>query len=188
MAISPKGKRGAPRKLTTEQQHFIVNRLACYTSIIDTQKEFEAEYGEPIDRNLVGRYDPTRRYTAKLGQRLVELFYATRKNYEDGLLAMHPISKKVYRVDQLGRMFERAYDKGNHPFAAQLLKQAAEEVAQLDDRKAKDRRWGRDTQAAEAEDDNGDSVEVEVELDNMRAVLADTLSGILAAAQNSTKQ
>ena len=187
MAKAPTKPTGK-RKLTIEQQHFLVTRLACYTTVRDVQEEFLAEYDEPIDRNLVGRYDPTKRYTTSLGKNLVELFNATRKNYEAGLLDMHPISKRVYRIDKLGKMFERAYDSKNMPLAAQFLKQAAEEVGELASHKDKARRYSQGDRLppdspdapAEAGYDGGD-----VELGSLRQMLVDVLTDVMPPASAS---
>ena len=179
-------KSDGKRKLTIQQQHFIVSRLACYTQIKDVQTEFEEEFGFPVDRNLVGRYDPTKRYNDRLGQKLVDLFHTTRKNYEDGLLAMHPISKRVYRVDKLGKMFERAYEKGNHPLAAQFLKQAADEVEEIQDRKRKAKRWGQQDNVPPDQADEFDGSEVESE--SLREILADALGKALSLPGSNTVQ
>lgn len=167
------------RKLTVEQQHFIVTQLACYTQLRDVAAEFEEEFGFTVERNVIGRYDPTKRYNTTLSKKLVDLFFATRKNYEQGLLDMHPISKKVYRVDRLGRMFERAYDRGNHPLAAQLLKQAADEVSEIREHKEKARRWGQGDRIPPDEAEDFDDSETEVE--NMKQVLTDFVKSALGS-------
>lgn len=178
------GRRGAQRKLTTEQQHFIVTQLACYVSIVDIQGEFEKTYGEKIDRNLVGRYDPTRAYSRSLAQKLVELFNATRKAYEEGLLGLHPISKRTFRVERLGRMFEKTYDKGNIPLAASLLKQAADEMAEMPGAKQAAARGKQNDQAPESDGFDGS----EVELGNLREVLTDAIGRALGKTSATTVQ
>ncbi|SKB32515.1 DUF2280 domain-containing protein [Sphingopyxis flava] len=185
------GKANKPDKvrLTSEQKHFIVGQLACYVRIPEVMEEFEKTFGFAVSRNLVGRYDPTRSWNRELSEALTNLFYTTRKNYENSLLGMHPISKRIYRIDKLGSMFERAYDKGNHPFAANLLKQAADEMAEMPGAK---QGKGRGAQDDQAPDEGAGYDGADVEVDTMRQILGDAIVTALNKSANaptsSTKQ
>jgi len=189
MAKAPKT---AKLRLNSEQKHLIVAQLACYVRTPEIVDEFEKTYGIRLERNHVQRYDPTKSWNRDLGASLTELFFKIRKDYEEGLLQMHPISKRVYRIDHLGKMFEHAYDKKNHPLAAQLLKQAADEMSALPSgRNPKGKPGGASQDEADAEESAGfDAGEVEVE--NMRQVLGDAILTALQKSGNapstSTKQ
>lgn len=189
MAKEPKT---AKLRLNSEQKHFIVAQLAAYVRIPEIIDEFEKTYGIRLERNNVQRYDPTKSWNRDLGAAMTALFFKIRKDYEEGLLQMHPISKRVYRIDQLGKMFESAYDKKNHPLALQIIKQAADEMSALPSaRNPKGRHGAVSQDETDAEEAAGfDSGEVEI--DNMRQVLGDAILTALQKSGNapstSTKQ
>lgn len=189
MAKEPKP---APLRLNSEQKHFIVAQLAAYVRPKEIIEEFEQVYGIRLQSNHVLRYDPTRSWNRDLSKTLTDLFFKVRADYEAGLLSLHPISKRVYRVDHLGKMFEHAYEKKNHPLAAQLLKQAADEMSAMPSGKnPKGKPGGASQDEADAEESAGfDSGEVEI--DNMRQVLGDAILTALQKSGNapstSTKQ
>lgn len=170
-----------PRKLTIEEKHFIVTRLACYWRNVDVVAAFQEEFGRPIERNVIGIYDPTKRFSREgPSGALTKMFYAVREKYDQGLIDLHPISKRAYRVNQLGRMFERTMDKGNVPLAASLLKQAADEMAAIPGAKEADDRRGMRSNAGDDGFDGGG-----IESDSMRQILLDAVTRVLDPAAST---
>lgn len=117
----------ANRKLTVEQQTFIVQAQACFDTPATVVKAVKEEFKIEVSRQLVEMYDPTKRCAERLGKRWRELFAETRKTFLEDTSKIG-ISHKAVRLRALDRMAARAEQQGNVRLAADVLKQAAEEV------------------------------------------------------------
>ncbi len=114
--------------LTDDQKRFIVKALAQFRTPTEVIALFRDEFETDADLNTrrVRGYDPTRAcYSA--GPEWIELFETTRHAYIHDVSAI-PIANQGFRLNMLLQMASDARKAGNRGQAAQLLKQAAEEV------------------------------------------------------------
>jgi hypothetical protein len=108
---------------------FIVQCLACFDAPSTVVEAVKREFGQTVTRQLVEKYDPTKKAGADLGATWRSLFASTRDEFlaDTGKIA---ISHRAVRLRALDRMAARAEERGNMPLAAQLLEQAAKEVGE----------------------------------------------------------
>ena len=104
---------------------FIVQSLACFETpqqVADTVKQ---EFKIEISRQQVALYDPTKYSGRNLSKKLKDLFYETRKKFQENILDI-PIANKAFRLKELQGLYE---DSGRNKRAKQnLLKQAFQET------------------------------------------------------------
>lgn len=116
-----------PNKLDDDVKAHIVQALACFDSPSVAAAGVKAEYGIVVTPQAVEAYDPNKRAGQKLSEKWRVLFDATRKAFIEET-AQVPIAHRALRLRSLHRMAERAEKAGNLGLAAQLHKQAAEEM------------------------------------------------------------
>lgn len=117
----------ADAKLTDDVRTFIVQALACFDTPSQVVAAVNQEFGLTITRQNVEKYDPTKVAGAKVAPKWRTLFEAARKSFvEDS--SQIAIAHRSTRLRALQRMATAAEAKGNYPLAAQLHKQAAEEM------------------------------------------------------------
>lgn len=114
-------------KLNPEQQTFVVQSIACFDPPGVVRDALKKEFGVEVSSQAIEAYDPTKRAGRKSLKKWRELFEATRREFLDDT-ARIGISHKAVRLRALHRMAERAETAGNLKLAAELHKQAAEEV------------------------------------------------------------
>lgn len=117
----------AKGKLSVEVQTFVVQSLACFDSPSVVAAAVKTEFGETITRQAVESYDPNKKAGANLSAKWKALFEETRKTFLEDTASI-AISHRAVRLRALQRMAEKAENMGNMALAAQLHKQAAEEV------------------------------------------------------------
>jgi hypothetical protein len=117
----------ADAKLTDEVKTFIVQALACFDTPSQVVAAVNHEFGLTITRQSVEKYDPTKVAGAKVAPKWRTLFEAARKSFVDDSSQI-AIAHRSTRLRALQRMATAAEAKGNYPLAAQLHKQAAEEM------------------------------------------------------------
>lgn len=126
-----KGPRNrASTKLTSEQQAFVIERLARWDTPNEAAKALFAEFGVRITRQAAERYDPTTVAGGNLAQRWVDHFNQTRARHLDDLKNI-PESNKHVRIAQLSAMTREARNVGNLVLAASLLEQIAKEMGNV---------------------------------------------------------
>jgi len=117
-----------PKHLTSEQQLFIVTRLATFESPAEVRDACKSEYGLEITLQSLASYDPTTVTGARdLSRKLKAVFDETRAKFLQDVEAI-PIANSAYRLRQLNAMSRAAMEKKNYPLVATLLEQAAKEV------------------------------------------------------------
>jgi hypothetical protein len=115
-------------KLTDEQRLFVVQALACFDTPARVRELLKAEFPEAeISVQGIESYNPTKRQGKNLGQKWRTIFEETRKTFISDTSAI-PISHRNYRLMVLNRMAQDAEKEKNKVLAAQLMKQAAEEM------------------------------------------------------------
>lgn len=119
-------ERGEP-KLTDEARAFVVQSLAMFDPPSVVAAAVKKEFGLTITPQGCEAYNPTKRAGAKLSEKWRALFEATRKTFLEDTAEIG-ISHRTVRLRSLQRMVERAEGQGNVALAAQMLKQAAEEM------------------------------------------------------------
>lgn len=108
-------------------KRFIINALASFDTPSQVVAAVKDEFGIDVTRQAVEGHDPTKHAGRSLAPKWREMFEASRKGFiEEATLV--PIAHRGVRLRALQRMAQRAEAKGNLPLAAQLHKQAAEEV------------------------------------------------------------
>jgi len=119
----------ANQKLTVEVQTFIVQQLACFDTPTTVARAVKEEFGVEVTRQLVEGYDPTKyRGERRIrGRKWVHLFEETRKAFLKDTSKIG-ISHRAVRLRSIDRMAARAEGQGNLKLAADLHRQAAEEV------------------------------------------------------------
>lgn len=106
---------------------FIINALAAFDTPSQVAAAVKEEFGVEVTRQAVEGHDPSKHAGRNLSGKWREMFEAARKAFiEDATLV--PIAHRGVRLRALQRMAQKAEAKGNIPLAAQLHKQAAEEV------------------------------------------------------------
>lgn len=113
--------------LSTAVKAFIVQSLACYETPAKVIELVKLEFGLVVSRQQVSQYCPGNSMAAKLSQKWVDLFHATRERFQTEIADI-PIANKAYRLRVLNRMSVRAEEMKNIGMTAQLLVQAAKEV------------------------------------------------------------
>lgn len=103
--------------LSTEVKAFIVQSLACYEPPVKVIELVKAEYGIDVSRQQVSQYTPCNAMAAKLSQKWIDLFNATRKRFQTELSDI-PIANKAYRLRALDRMMTKAESMRNMALAA----------------------------------------------------------------------
>ena len=104
---------------------FIVQSLACFDTPQQVADLVEENYKIKIDRKQCHSYDPTKYAGRNLSKKLKDLFYETRKKFQENILDI-PIANKAFRLKELQGMYE---DSGRNKRAKQnLLKQAFQET------------------------------------------------------------
>ena len=121
--------RGA--SLTDAQKRFLVSSLACFETPTEAVKSFEKRFGRKIDRQLVHRYDPTKKAgEASLAEKWKALFWAARTSYLEDLEKIG-VSHKATRLRTLERLAKKAESKKQYGLVARLLEQAAKEMGNV---------------------------------------------------------
>lgn len=106
---------------------YIVQSLAAFDTPSQVADAVKEEFGVSITRQGVHAYDPTKAAGKDVDQRWKTLFEESRKSFLENVTDV-PIANKATRLRALHRMAQAAERKGNYPLAAQLHKQAAEEM------------------------------------------------------------
>lgn len=114
-------------KLTDEARTYVVQALACFDPPSVVAAAVKKDFELTITPQGCEAYDPTKRAGHKLSAKWAELFRETRKTFLEDTAAIG-ISHRSVRLRALNRMADRAETMGNMALAAQLHKQAAEEV------------------------------------------------------------
>lgn len=115
------------QRLTDDVKAFIVTHLAMYDTPMQVVAAVKEEFGVEIDRQSVWFYDPTRAAGEKAGKKWQDLFHATREKFIDTASEI-PIAIKAVRLRRLDRMATNLERNRNVLGAAQLMKQAAEDI------------------------------------------------------------
>lgn len=114
-------------KLTEEARAFVVQSLAMFDPPSVVAKAVKQEFGLTITPQGCEAYNPLKRAGAKLADKWKAMFNATRKTFLEDTAEIG-ISHRTVRLRALQRMVDKAETQGNVSLAAQLLKQAAEEM------------------------------------------------------------
>lgn len=121
-----------PRKLSTEAQAFIVQRLAMWETPSEVVDAVADRFGVVITRQAVEAYDPTS-YAGRKMTRWRALFDRCRSAYVEELNEI-PIAHKAYRLQRLQRLLSAAETMKNLALAREVLEQAAKEMGKMYER------------------------------------------------------
>lgn len=113
--------------LPEEVKTFIVQALACFDAPSVVVASVKEEFGVVVSRQQVEVYDPNKRAGRNLSVKWRTMFDAARKAFINDT-AQIPIAHRSTRLRALQRMAVKAEHVGNIVVAAQLHKQAAEEM------------------------------------------------------------
>ncbi len=113
--------------LSTEVKAFIVQSLACFETPTKVIELVKAEFNVQVSRQQVSQYTPGNAMAAKLSQKWIDLFKATRERFQNEIADI-PIANKAYRLRVLDRIAATTEKMKNLPLTVQVLEQAAKEV------------------------------------------------------------
>lgn len=119
--------KGNAPAIADEVKRFIINALAAFDSPSQVAAAVKEEFGVEVSRQAVEGHDPTKHAGRKLATKWRDLFEASRAGFIAEATQV-PIAHRSTRLRALHRMAQVAERKGNFPLAAQLHKQAAEEM------------------------------------------------------------
>lgn len=104
---------------------FIVQSLACFETPQQVADAVEKEHKIKIDRKQCHSYDPTKYAGRNLSKKLKDLFFETRKRFQENILDI-PIANKSFRLREMQEMYD---DFGrNKIMKLNVLKQAFQET------------------------------------------------------------
>lgn len=112
-------------KLSNEVKVFIVTHLAMFDTPTQVALAVKEEFGVEVTRQAVQYYDPT--VGEKPPKTFIALFETTRTRFIDSASEI-PIAIRAVRLRRLDRMARALEDRRNVLGAAQLMKQAAEDI------------------------------------------------------------
>src|ERR1700732_5467617 len=112
-------------KLPEDVQTFVVEHLACFLTSSEVAAAVAEEFGVAIGRQQAWKYDPER--NAELAPKWRAIFDPTRPAFV-AETAQIGIAHRSYRLRRLESYLHRAEETKRYALAAQLLKQAAEEM------------------------------------------------------------
>jgi hypothetical protein len=116
---------GRQQKLTSEQQHFVVQQLARFGTPSEVVGAVNRLFGIEITRQAVHRYSPEHNPAA--AERWRETFDAERERFAKELESI-AVTHRAFRLQELEELCRLAKVRGNHVLAAALLEQAAKEM------------------------------------------------------------
>lgn len=114
-------------KLSDDVKAHIVQGLACFDTPSQVAASVKVNYGLTVSPQQVEAYDPNKRAGQKLSDKWRVLFAGARQAFIDDAASI-PIAHRSTRLRALWRMASLAESKGNLALAANLHKQAAEEM------------------------------------------------------------
>lgn len=115
------------RAMTEDKQFFILKRLAELDPMPSIIRAFKEEYGEDITIQTVRSYDPRDWHANKYAKENEELFFRIRQNLIDQVERI-PIANRVYRVQELQRLYQESSADGDRQNAMRALEMSAKEV------------------------------------------------------------
>lgn len=113
--------------ITDEVKTFIIQATAAFDTPSQVVEAVKAEYGLTITAQNVQNYDPTKYAGKKLAKKWRVLFEKSRAAFLEDVSTI-PIANRATRLRALQRMAAKAEAMKNLALAAQLHKQAAEEM------------------------------------------------------------
>jgi hypothetical protein len=119
-------------RLSTGARIFIVKSLACFDAPSLVIAAVKSEFGESVTPQMLTYYDPTKAAGRRaLARRWRLLFEQTRKDFLDELNTIG-VSHRAARLRKLDRHVMLHDEAGNSIVMARLLKQAAEEMGDIE--------------------------------------------------------
>jgi hypothetical protein len=115
----------AMAKLTSDVQAFVVQQLACFLTPSEVAAAVAEEFSVEIGRQQAWKYHPAN--NPELAPKWRAIFEATREAFVRET-AQIGIAHRSYRLRRLESYLHRAEAKSNDVLAAQILRQAAEEM------------------------------------------------------------
>ncbi|WP_292633489.1 DUF2280 domain-containing protein [Novosphingobium sp. 28-62-57] len=113
--------------MTDDIRVFVIQALAAFDGPSQVVEMVKQEYGVQMTPQAVQAYDPTKYSGRNLKPKWKAIFEKARKAFVEDASDI-PIAHRSTRLRALQRMAAKAEAKGNFPLAAQLHKQAAEEM------------------------------------------------------------
>lgn len=116
--------------LTSEQQRFIVQHLACFATPAEVSTAFRAQFGFKPAPAQVSYYNPLNTYGQDTSPEWKALFDQTRAQFQADT-ARIPIASRSYRLERLAKLAQKAEGKGAFGLAASIYEQAAKECGDV---------------------------------------------------------
>jgi hypothetical protein len=116
----------ANKRLTSEQQVFIVESLACYRQLGEIKKDFKERFEQDITSQAIEAYDPSKYAGRNLSEKFRLLFAGARDAYLKDVASI-PIKQQAYRFRMLQASLDKALLTNNLVLVNSILEQAAKE-------------------------------------------------------------
>jgi hypothetical protein len=113
--------------MTDDIRVFVIQALASFDGPSQVVEAVKNEYGVQLTPQAVQCYDPTKHAGRNLKPKWRAIFEKARKMFIEDSSSI-PIAHRSTRLRALQRMAQAAEKARNYPLAAQLHKQAAEEM------------------------------------------------------------
>lgn len=113
-------------RLSEDLKTFIVQRLAMYDTPTEVALAVKETYGLDVNRQTIQVYDPTVGVD-RPGKKYIAMFHETRAHFLESTAEI-PVAQRSVRLRWLDQDIRRLRGKGNVIAAAQLMKQAAEDI------------------------------------------------------------
>lgn len=115
------------KQMSDEVKAFVIQGLAAFDSPSQVADAVKQEYGVEMTPQAVQAYDPTKYAGRNVAPKWKVEFEKARKAFVEDSSSI-PIAHRSTRLRALQRMAAKAESMKNFPLAAQLHKQAAEEM------------------------------------------------------------
>ncbi len=113
--------------MTDEVKAFVIQSLAAFDTPSQVVAAVKEEFGVAMTPQAAQSYDPTKYAGQKLAKKWKVMFEKARQSFIDDASTI-PIAHRSTRLRAINRMANKAEKQGNIALAAQLHKQAAEEM------------------------------------------------------------
>lgn len=114
--------------LKPQHKEFIVKRLACFEKPAEIKTRVEERFQVDVTLSQLSFYNPENTQgSQQLAKKWKQLHRETRKKFIEGAIEV-PISHKMYRLQQLQKLYDKYFDMRNYGGCERVLEQAAKEM------------------------------------------------------------
>lgn len=114
--------------LKPQHKEFIVKKLATFEKPSEVVSRVKEEYSVEVSRQQINYYNPeSTQGSRQLSSKWKQLFSRTREKFIEGAIQV-PINHKMYRMQQLQKLYDKYWEMKNYGGCERVLEQAAKEM------------------------------------------------------------